>query len=143
MMSVTLGTRAVETAVTSLAPFLAMPSFSYFLPTWEGFGLVRCGLVWCGGWVWFGLVVGWVGWWVRVWWWWSGGGSEPTALSQSLCLSVYIYLYGERTMKPVMFWRKTRGTPRWEQSSMKCAACGVCFWRVLRSCCVLVGVLGW
>jgi hypothetical protein len=23
----------VETAVTSLAPFLAMPSFSYFLPT--------------------------------------------------------------------------------------------------------------
>jgi hypothetical protein len=25
------------------------------------------------------------------------------------------------TMKPVMFWRNTSGTPRWAHSSMKCA----------------------
>ena len=33
MMTVNLGTCAVETAVTILAPCLAMPSASYFLPT--------------------------------------------------------------------------------------------------------------
>jgi hypothetical protein len=43
MMRVILGTRAVETAVTSLAPFLAMPSFSYFFPT--------CVVGWLVGWL--------------------------------------------------------------------------------------------
>ncbi len=55
-MRVSLGTLAHETAVTILAPSLAMPPASYFLPT----------------------------------------------------------------MKPVMFCRKSRGIPRWAQSSMKC-----------------------
>ncbi len=45
MMRVILGTRAVETAVTSLAPFLAMPSFSYFFPIWGVWGWS----VWTGG----------------------------------------------------------------------------------------------
>ncbi len=56
-MMVNLGTAAVATAVTSLAPWRAMPSFSYLRPT----------------------------------------------------------------MKPVMFCRNTRGTLRWQHSSMKCA----------------------
>ena len=30
--------------------------------------------------------------------------------------------YSLPTMNPLMFWRKTSGTPRWLQSSMKCAA---------------------
>jgi hypothetical protein len=55
--TVSLGTWAVATAVTILAPSLAMPPFSYLRPT----------------------------------------------------------------MKPVMFCRKTSGTPRWAHSSMKWA----------------------
>ena len=60
-------TLEVETAVTSLAPFLAMPSFSYFRPTinpvmfwrrWVGGGeeggLIEVG-EWVGGWVGFYL----------------------------------------------------------------------------------------
>ncbi len=57
MMRVSFGTGAVATAVTSFAPSLAMPPFSYLRPT----------------------------------------------------------------MKPVMFWRKRRGMPRWAQSWMKWA----------------------
>ena len=57
MSMVILGTRAVATAVTILAPSLAMPPFSALRPT----------------------------------------------------------------MNPVMFWRKSRGMPRWAHSSMKCA----------------------
>ena len=57
MMTVNLGTSAHATAVTSLAPSLAMPPASYSRPT----------------------------------------------------------------MKPVMFWRKTSGTFRWQASSMKWA----------------------
>ena len=56
MMTVNFGTRLHATAVTILAPSLAIPPASYFFPT----------------------------------------------------------------MKPVMFWRKTRGIPRWLASSMKC-----------------------
>ena len=51
------------------------------------------------------------------------GTTEQATAVTSLAPSraMPLFSYSRPTMKPLMFWRKTSGMPRWLQSSMKCA----------------------